>query len=74
MKRTLAAAIVLSLASAAFADKPATPTFDPKRMSDEDKMLSSDEFEGRGPDTAAEVKTIAYVTEQMKAAGLQPGW
>ena len=36
-------------------------------------MLSSDEFEGRGPATPGETKTIAYVSEQMKAAGLQPG-
>ena len=49
------------------------PTFDPKRLSDEDKTLSSDAFEGRGPATAGETKTVAYVIEQMKAAGLQPG-
>ncbi len=36
-------------------------------------MLSSDAFEGRGPDTPAETKTIHYVVAQMKAAGLQPG-
>ena len=36
-------------------------------------MLSSDEFEGRGPATAGETKTVDYVVAQMKAAGLQPG-
>jgi Zn-dependent M28 family amino/carboxypeptidase len=61
----------LSLTSAAFS--ASAPTFDPKRLSDEVKTLSSDAFEGRGPATSGETKTVAYVTEQMKAAGLQPG-
>jgi Zn-dependent M28 family amino/carboxypeptidase len=75
VKHLLAATIALSVSSAAFAaDKPAgAPTIDPKRLSDEVKTLSSDDFEGRGPATAGETKTIAYVTEQMKQAGLQPG-
>ena len=47
--------------------------FDPKRLSDEVRMLASDEFEGRGPATAGETKTVAYVIAQMKAAGLEPG-
>ncbi|HEY8011865.1 MAG TPA: M28 family metallopeptidase [Rudaea sp.] len=71
MKRLLATAIVLSISSIAFS-APA-PTFSAKRLSDEDKTLSSDAFEGRGPATAGETKTVAYVIEQMKAAGLQPG-
>ena len=74
MKHLLATAIALSLAAAAVAaDKPASPDFDPKRMSDEVKTLSSDAFEGRGPATEGENKTVAYVVEQMKAAGLEPG-
>jgi Zn-dependent M28 family amino/carboxypeptidase len=71
LKRLLATAIVLSISSIAFS-APA-PTFSAKRLSDEDKTLSSDAFEGRGPATAGETKTVAYVIEQMKAAGLQPG-
>ena len=73
MKRLLATAIILSFAASAVAEKTVAPTFDPKRMSDEDKTLSSDAFEGRGPNTPGETKTIDYVTEQMKAAGLVPG-
>ncbi|KRE89699.1 peptidase M20 [Frateuria sp. Soil773] len=62
------------LASAAIADDaPKAPTFDPHRLSEEVKTLSSDAFEGRGPATEGEAKTVAYVVEQMKAAGLQPG-
>src|SRR6187551_3611365 len=50
-----------------------TPTFSTQRLSAEVKTLSSDAFEGRGPATPAETKTIDYVVAQMKAAGLQPG-
>jgi Zn-dependent M28 family amino/carboxypeptidase len=75
VKRLLASAIALSFSSAAIcADKPAAaPTFDPQRMSQDVKVLSSDEFEGRGPATAGETKTVDYVVAQMKAAGLEPG-
>ncbi len=75
MKQLIACVLVSSVCSFSFAaGKSATaPVFDPKRMSDEVKTLSSDDFEGRGPATAGETKTVAYVSEQMKAAGLQPG-
>ena len=65
---------MMALPAAHAADAPAdAPTFDPQRLSAIVKTLSSDEFEGRGPATAGETKTVAYVIEQMKAAGLQPG-
>src|SRR5690349_10504971 len=44
-----------------------------QRLSDVDKYISSDAFEGRGPATRAETKTINYIAGQMKAIGLQPG-
>ena len=37
------------------------------------KVLSSDDFEGRAPGTLGEQKTVAYLIERFKAAGLQPG-
>lgn len=37
------------------------------------KTLASDEFEGRGPGTAGEEKTVEYIKEQMQRIGLQPG-
>src|SRR5262245_27613188 len=46
---------------------------DPAKLSAHVKTLASDAFEGRGPATPGEQKTVAYITEQMKAAGLQPG-
>jgi len=49
-----------------------TGTFSPQRLSAIDKFISSDAFEGRGPATRAETKTIDYITAQFRAAGLQP--
>ncbi|QGZ41046.1 Zn-dependent M28 family amino/carboxypeptidase [Pseudoduganella flava] len=69
MKKTLLATLLF----AAFAAHADNPTFDPQRLSQHVKVLASDEFEGRGPNTAGEKKTIAYLVEQFKAAGLQPG-
>ena len=37
------------------------------------KVLASDEYEGRGPGTPGEDKTIAYLTGQLRAMGLKPG-
>ena len=51
----------------------ANDSFSPQRLSDIDKSVSSDAFEGRGPATAGETKTIDYIVDQFKAAGLQPG-
>ena len=74
MNRLLACAIAACIVPAAFAaDKIAEPKFNPGRLSNEVKTLSSDAFEGRGPATPAETKTIDYVVAQMKAAGLRPG-
>jgi hypothetical protein len=76
-KRVLVASLLsLSVAFAlhpVLAANPKAPAFDPKRLSEEVKVLASDAFEGRGPATAGETRTIEYVTAQMQAAGLQPG-
>ncbi|QNK00293.1 M28 family metallopeptidase [Dyella telluris] len=74
MKRLALSLLALSVTSALFAaDAPTTPTIDPHRLSEDVKTLSSDAFEGRGPATPAETKTIDYVVAQLKAAGVQPG-
>ena len=44
-----------------------------QRLSDITKTLGSDAFEGRGPATRAEDKTVAFIIDQFKAAGVQPG-
>src|SRR5688572_4870786 len=76
MKFPAVSLLALSIALAvqpASAAKPTAPTFDPKRLSNDVKVLSSDAFEGRGPATEGETKTVDYVVAQMKAAGLKPG-
>jgi Zn-dependent M28 family amino/carboxypeptidase len=50
-----------------------TATIDPQRLSQHVQTLGSDAFEGRGPATAGETKTVAYLTDQFAKAGLQPG-
>ena len=50
----------------------APPLVDATRVLRDIKVLSSDEYEGRGPATAGETKTVAYLITQMKTAGLQP--
>jgi len=52
---------------------PAASGIDTTQLLARIKMLASDEFEGRLPGTAGEDKTVAYLTEQFKAAGLAPG-
>jgi Zn-dependent M28 family amino/carboxypeptidase len=67
--RPLMLAGLLSTSTIALA---APPSFDVARVSADIKTLASDDFEGRGPATRAEVKTIDYISAQMKAAGLKP--
>jgi Zn-dependent M28 family amino/carboxypeptidase len=37
------------------------------------RVLASDEFEGRGPGTVGEDKTVAYLIAELTRLGLQPG-
>ena len=61
---------------------PATPPrvgISTANMSEITRVLASDDFQGRAPGTAGEEKTIPYLIEQFKAAGLEPagengGW
>lgn len=45
----------------------------PARLAQHVRTLSSDAFEGRGPATPGETKTVAYIAQQFAAAGLRPG-
>ena len=52
---------------------------DPAVISNDIKVLASDEFEGRGPGTAGEQKTVDYLIKRFKEAGAEPagengGW
>ena len=66
-----------SIAPAEPAQEPApaayNPTFDAARLDAHVKTLSDDSFEGRGPSTAGETKTVAYLIQQLTAAGVEPG-
>jgi Zn-dependent M28 family amino/carboxypeptidase len=37
------------------------------------QILSSDDYDGRAPTTAGEEKTVRYLADQFRKAGLQPG-
>ena len=52
---------------------PAVPLVDEALLRETIRTLSSDEFEGRGPGTAAEPKTLEAIITRFKAAGLEPG-
>jgi Zn-dependent M28 family amino/carboxypeptidase len=51
---------------------PASP-IDTNRLTEHVKVLSSDAYEGRGPATPAEQKTVDYISKQLAAMGVQPG-
>jgi aminopeptidase len=75
MKTGLVALAVLFVISAA----PPSPRVDMERMSEFTRVMASDEFQGRAPGTPGEDRTIPYLIEQFKAAGLEPagengGW
>jgi len=73
------AATCLAVASLAFASTPPTaaqqvsPTISAERMSEITRVLASDEFQGRSMGGVGEEKTVNYLIEQFKAAGLEPG-
>src|SRR4051794_1008907 len=76
MKAVLLLGLAPLLATAA---SPPAEHVNIKRMSDITRVLAADAFQGRSPGTPAEDKTIPYLIEQFKAAGLEPagengGW
>jgi Zn-dependent M28 family amino/carboxypeptidase len=75
MRITSGLAIVLATAAAAAAqaDMQAPYSAAADRIMGHIKVLSSDGFEGRGPGTPGEAKTVAYLEDQFKMLGLAPG-
>ena len=51
----------------------APSTISPERMSEISRVLASDEYQGRSMGGVGEEKTVAYLIQQFKAAGLEPG-
>ena len=73
MRSLTAVAALLAGLSLSFSASAQEPTFDAARLSEHIRILSADDFEGRGIATPAEQKVIDYVSGQFEAAGLQPG-
>ncbi len=64
----------LALSACATVPPPApAPTITEARMRETIAILSGDAFEGRMAGTAGEAKTIAYIAERFRAAGLNSG-
>ena len=70
IRKSLFLAAALTLPASAVAQQA---TFDQARLKEHIRILSDDNFEGRGPATSGETKTVQYLTQQFQAAGLQPG-
>jgi len=73
-RATLAALVaVAALAACTDSRTGSEAAIDPERLSAIVQALASDDFEGRAPGTAGEAKTIAWLTEQFRTLGLEPG-
>jgi Zn-dependent M28 family amino/carboxypeptidase len=66
----LASAIAIAAVPVAAAT---TASFSTQRLSQVDKVLSSDAFQGRGTAAPIEPTVIRYIADQLKASGVQPG-
>jgi len=80
MKRTIlhlsAVAFVLGLAACASEEsrmRAALDGFSAQNFAQDVKVLASDEYEGRGPASKGEEKTIAFLEQEFTKIGLKPG-
>jgi len=69
--RWLAASAMALIATPILA--ASTNPFSTQRLSEVDKMLSSDAFQGRGTAAPIEPTVIDYIAKQFAASGVQPG-
>jgi len=78
-KRLLIVPVLFAFACAGATEpaKPLTlaqlPDINTDRVLTDIRNLSSDEYEGRAPGSKGETLTVSYLTDQMKAIGLEPG-
>ena len=71
--RDLKKLLLCAAAVSAFATvSMAAPALDGARIKQDIQVLSADDFEGRAPASKGEEKTVAYLIQQLKAAGVQP--
>src|SRR5215472_10297620 len=75
--KTRALCLALIVVTACAKQGPLTlsqlPDVDINQVMAHTKVLSSDEFEGRGPGTRGEEITVNYLVDQFKKIGLKPG-
>jgi Zn-dependent M28 family amino/carboxypeptidase len=78
--RKIACAALLSVAIACSEPAPPPPPAGPaedqittESLTNHDKVLASDEFEGRAPATPGGQKTQDYLAKQLSALGVEPG-
>jgi Zn-dependent M28 family amino/carboxypeptidase len=69
----LAAALGAALVAAVVAESTSKFDFSSDELLADIKTLSSDKFEGRGPGSAGEKLTVAFLTERFQKLGLKPG-
>ena len=72
----LTATVAASAALVSLAPRPRSrsfPAIDGNAVLEHTKVLASDAFEGRAPGTKGEDLTVAYLAEQLRKIGLQPG-
>jgi Zn-dependent M28 family amino/carboxypeptidase len=80
-KRCLSVAISLLLLALFFSGcakddqkiKASLESITAEELSKDVEILSSDEFEGRGPASEGEEKTISFLKEEFQKAGMKPG-
>jgi Zn-dependent M28 family amino/carboxypeptidase len=73
VKRSRKVLASLAAMTALPAAAASTTGFNTEHMSQVDKMLSSDAFQGRGTASAIEPTVINYIADQFKLAGVEPG-
>ena len=73
MKRHSVLLLSAILAASAVARSADRPTIDPKVFMEHITVLSSDRFEGRAPGGTGEDLTVAYLEDQFRKMGAQPG-
>ena len=71
--RLLGACLLLAACGGDAQPGDAAPLISVDRLKEVTRTLASDEFEGRGPSSAGEEKTVAYLSEQFERVGLRPG-
>ncbi|MCK8457666.1 M28 family metallopeptidase [Sphingomonas faeni] len=73
MRAAILPFLLLGTAASAQTSSTPAPAISVETLKTVTQVLSSDAYEGRAPTTPAEAKTVGYIVERMKAAGLKPG-